>query len=121
VLASTNLLGEHQPQDMKLALSYLARSRKMTLLLNELGHLPQSFKREQGWFYGVGIDEGSARVIRQAGGNCSVIAIGQADDEVGISSSAETYELYALAVQRVVRMGHCYPFLRWFGKGGSVQ
>jgi hypothetical protein len=120
VLASTDLLGEHQLQDRKLAVSYLMSSWKALLLRNPLGHLPQAFKQEQGRFHGVRIDEGSACVIRQAGRNGAVIAIGQADNQVRISSSADTDELHALAIQRVVRVGYRHPFHRWLGKGGSV-
>ena len=90
------------------------------LLLKELGDLPQSFKREQERFHGIWIHEASACVIRQAGGNRAVIPIRQADNEVGISSSADANELYALTVQRVMRVGHRHPFLRWLVKGGSV-
>jgi hypothetical protein len=117
VLSSTNLLGEHQPHDMKLAVSYLMSS---SLLRNPLGSLPQAFKQEQGRLYGIKIDGGSTCVIRQAGGNGTVIAIGQADNQVRISSSADTDKLHALAGQRVVRVGHGDPFRRWLVKGGSV-
>jgi hypothetical protein len=120
VLPSTNLLGAHQPQDMKLAVSYLRCSSPVLLLRNPLGHLPQAVKQEQGRFHGIGTDEGCACVIRQTGGNRAVIPIGQADNEVRIPSSADPDELHALTVQRVVRMSHRYPFLRWFVKGGSV-
>jgi len=120
VLSFTNLLREHQPHDRKLAVSYLRCSSAVLLLRNPLGHLPQAFKPEQGRFHSVGIDEGRASVIRQAGGNRAVIAIGQADNEVGIPTSADPDELHALTVQGVVRMGHRHPFLRWLVKGGSA-
>jgi hypothetical protein len=118
VQSSTNLLGEYQPQDSKRVASYLICSS--LLLRNPLGDLPQSFQREQGRFHSIGIDEGRAYVIRQAGGDGSVIAVGQADNEVGIPTSADANELHTLTVQRVMRVGYRHPFLRWFGKGGSV-
>jgi hypothetical protein len=92
----------------------------MLLLHNPLGYLPQAFKQEQGRFHGVRIDGGSTCVICQAGGNPSVIPIGQADNQVRIAPSANTDELHALAVQRVVRVGDCDPFQRWLVKGSSV-
>ncbi len=119
VLASTNLLGEHQPQDMKRAVSYLICSFAL-LLRNPLGDLPQPFQREQGRFHSIGIDEGSACVIRQASSDGSVIPIRQADNEIGIASSTDTNELYMLTMQGMMRMGHCHPFHRWLVKGGSV-
>ena len=103
---------------MKQAVSYLICSS--LLLRNPLGDLPQSFKREQGRFHGIGIDEGCACVIRQASGNRSVIPIRQADNEVGVSSSADANELHTLTMQGMMRMGHRHPFHRWFVKGGSV-
>jgi hypothetical protein len=90
------------------------------LLRNPLSDLPQSFKREQGRFHGIGIDEGCACVIRQASGNRSVIPIRQADNEIGVSSSADANELHTLTMQGMMRMGHRDPFQRWFVKGGSV-
>ena len=118
VLASTNLLGEHQPQDRKRVVSDLIRSSGV--LRNPLGDLPQAFKREQGRCHSIGIDEGRACVIRQASGNGSVIPIRQAENEVGISSSADANELHTLTMQGMMRMGHHHPFHRWFVKGGSV-
>src|SRR6266699_1930235 len=53
-----NLLGEHRPHKTRLPVSYLISLWKrveVSLLLDELSHLPQSFKREQGWFCGAGI------------------------------------------------------------------
>ncbi len=90
------------------------------LLRNPLGHLPQAFKQEQGRFHGARIDEGGACIIGQAGGNRAMIPIVQTDNQVRISSAADTDELHALAIQRVVRVGYRDPFLRWLGKGGSV-
>ena len=89
-------------------------------MLDELSHLPQSFKREQGWFCGAGIGFRRPCIVSQAGGNGSVIAIRHADDQVGIWPTSNTNELYALAMQRMMRMGHRHPFQRWLVKGGSV-
>ncbi len=105
---------------MQRALSYLRRSFQVVLLRNPLGHLPQAFQQEQGRFRGVGINEGSACVVCQAGGDGSVIAIRQANDEVRIWASSDTDKLHALAMQRMMRVSHRHPFLRWFVKGGSV-
>jgi hypothetical protein len=120
VPASIHLLGEHQPQDMQRALSYLMSSWKAMLPRNPLGHLPQAFKQEQGRFHGVGINEGRTCVVSQAGGDSSVIAIGHADDQVRIGPSSDPNELDALAMQGMMGMGYHDPFHRWFVKGGSV-
>jgi hypothetical protein len=95
-------------------------SWKALLPRNPLGHLPQAFKQEQGRFHGVGINEGGTCVVCQAGGDCCVIAIRQANDEVRIWASPDADKLHTLAIQRMLRVSHRYPFLRWFVKGGSV-
>jgi hypothetical protein len=120
VPASIHLLGEHQPHDMQIALSYLMSSWKALLLRNPLGHLPQAFKQEQGRFHSVGINEGGTCVVGQAGGDGCVIAVRQAHDEIRIWASPDADKLHALAVQRMMGMGYCDPFQRWFVKGGSV-
>ena len=120
VLPSTNLLGAHQLQDMKLAVSYLMSSWKALLLRNPLGHLPQAVKQEQGRFHGVEINKGRTCVVCQAGGDGCVIAVRQANDQVRIWASSDADKLHTLAIQRMMRMSHRYPFLRWFVKGGSV-
>jgi len=120
VPASIHLLGEHQPHDMQIALSYLIRSFQVALLRNPLGHLPQALQQEQGRFRGVGINEGRACVVGQASGNGSVIAVRQANDEVRIWASSDTDKLHALAMQWMMRVSHRHPFLRWLVKGGSV-
>jgi len=120
VPASRYLLGVHQLQDKKLAVASLIRSFQLTLLRNPLSHVPQARQQEQRWLCGVGINEDGPCVIGQTGGNSCVIAIRQANDEVGISSSPDTNERQTLSVQRVVRMGDGDPFLRWVVKGGSV-
>jgi hypothetical protein len=119
VPASIYLLEEHQPHDMQITQSYLMSSWK-ALLRNPLGHLPQAFKQEQGRFHGVGINEGRACVVSQAGGDGCVIAVRQTNDEIRIWASPDADKLHALAIQRMMRMSHRYPFLRWFVKGGSV-
>jgi hypothetical protein len=120
VPASIHLLGEHQPHERQLALSYLLCSFQPALLLDELSHLPQAFQQEQGRFGSLGIDEGSASVIGQTGGDRSMIAVRQTNDEVRILASSDTDKLDTLARQRMVRMGDGDPFLRWVVKGGSV-
>ena len=49
-----------------------------------------------------------------------MIAIGHANDEVGIWPSAHSNELHTLAMQGMMGMGYRDPFQRWFVKGGSV-
>jgi hypothetical protein len=120
VPASIHLLGEHQPHDMQIALSYLMSSWKALLLSNPLGHLPQAVKQEQGRFHGIGINEGRACVVGQAGGDGCMIAVRQANDDIRIWASPDADKLHALAIQGMMRMSHRYPFLRWFVKGGSV-
>jgi hypothetical protein len=120
VPASIHLLGERQPHERQLALSYPLCSFQTALLLDELSHLPQAFQQEQGRFGSLGIDGGSTCVIGQTGGDRSMIAIRQTDNEVWVSASSDTNKLHALAVQRVVRVRHRHPFLRWVVKGGSV-
>ncbi len=95
-------------------------SWKALLLRNPLGHLPQAFKQEQGRFHGVGINEGRACVVCQAGGDGCVIAVRQAHDEIRIWTSPDADKLHALAMQGMMGMGYRDPFLRWFVKGGSV-
>ena len=90
------------------------------MLLNELSHLPQAFKREQRWFCGAGIRLRCTRIVSQAGGDGSVIAVGHADDQVRIWPSSDPNELDALAIQGMMGMGYYDPFQRWFVKGGSV-
>ena len=92
----------------------------LVLLRNKLGHLPQSFNREQRRLCRSGISRRRARIIRQAGSNRSMIAIRHANDEVGIGPSADANELHALTVQGMMGMGHRDPFQRWLVKGGNV-
>src|SRR6266700_1652972 len=118
-----NLLGEHRPHKTRLPVSYLISLWKrveVSLLLDELSHLPQSFKREQGWFCGAGIGLRRSCIVSQAGGNGSVIAIRHADDQVGIWPTSNTNKLHALTMQGMMGMGHRHPFQRWLVKGGSV-
>jgi hypothetical protein len=93
---------------------------ELSLLLNELSHLPQSFKREQRWFCGAGIGLRCTCIVSQARGDGSVIAVGHADDQVRIRPSSDPYELDVLAMQRMMGMGYRDPFQKWFVKGGSV-
>ena len=104
------------------ALSYLVASWRgvtLTLLCDPPSNLPQSFNRKQRWSSReIGVNWPA--VVSQAGGNGSVIAIGQANDEVRIWSASYTNEPHALAIQRMVRVSHGHPFHRRFAKGGSV-
>jgi hypothetical protein len=93
---------------------------KPLLLLNTLGNPPQSFKRQQRWFCHTGSSFSGPCVISQTGSDRSVIAIRQANDEVGIWPSADANELHALAVQGMMWMGHRHPFQSWLVKGGNV-
>jgi hypothetical protein len=93
---------------------------ELSLLLNELSHVPQSFKREQRWFCGTGIGLRRTRIVSQAGGDGSVIAVGHADDQVRIWPSSDPNELDTLAMQGMMGMGYHDPFHRWVVKGGSV-
>ncbi|GHO82400.1 hypothetical protein KSZ_04060 [Dictyobacter formicarum] len=117
---SIHLLGEQPLHDRKLAVSYLRFSIEALLLCNPLGHLPQAFEQKQGRFHCVGINEGRACVVCQAGSDCRVIAIRQTNDEVRIWASPEADKLHALAMQWMVGMSHRDPFPRWVVKGGSV-
>jgi hypothetical protein len=49
-----------------------------------------------------------------------MVAIGQADDEIRVDSSADTNDLHSLPMQRVMGMDDRHPFQSWLGKGGSV-
>ena len=93
---------------------------ELSLLRNPLSHLPQSFKREQRWFCGAGIGLRCTRIVSQAGGDGSVIAVGHANDQVRIWPSSDPNELDTLAMQGMMGMGYRDPFHRWFVKGGSV-
>ena len=93
---------------------------ELMLLLNKLGNSPKPFNREQGGFCLTGISLASSCVISQTGSNGSMIAIGHANDEIGIRPSANSNELHALTVQGMMRVGDGDPFHRWFVKGGSV-
>ena len=100
----------------------MSSSLRLTLALlpDPLRDLPQPLNREQRWVNGEDIGVGWPAVISQARCDGPVIAIGHANDEIGIWSSAYTNEVDALTVQRMVRVGHRRTFLRWLGKGGSV-
>ena len=93
---------------------------ELSLLLNEVSHLPQTFKREQRWYCVAGIGLRRPRVVSQARCDGSMIAIRHANDEVRIWPSANPNELHALAMQGMMGMGYCDPFQRWLVKGGSV-
>ncbi len=93
---------------------------ELSLLLNESSHLPQSFKREQRWFCGAVIGLRHTRIVSQARGDGSVIAIRHANDEVRIWPTAHPNELDVLSMQGMMGMGDRDPFQRWFVKGGSV-
>ncbi len=93
---------------------------ELSLLLNEARYLPQSFKREQGWFCSVRSGFRCPYVISQARCDGSVIPIRHTDDEIRVRSSADPNELHALTVQGMVWVGDRHPFQRWFVKGGSV-
>lgn len=119
----SNLLDGPKPYGGQRALSYVICSAlwlALVLLLDPLCDPPQSLNREQGWVHGGDIRVGRPVVVSQARCNGSVITIGQANDEVGICSSAHSYELDALAMQRMVRVSHGHPFHRRFAKGGSA-
>lgn len=108
---------------MQIALSYLMVSSLrsvLVLLLDPLRDSPQPLNREQWWVHGGNIRIGGSIVVSQARCNGSVIAIGQANDEVGMWSSAHSNELDALAMQWMVRVTHPHPFHRRFAKGGSA-
>jgi hypothetical protein len=93
---------------------------ELSLLRNPLSHVPQSFKREQRWFGGAGIGLRCPRIVSQAGGDGSVIAVGHADDQVRIWPSSDPDELDMLAMQGMMGMGYRDPFQRWVVKEGSV-
>src|SRR6266849_1049844 len=118
-----HLLGGQRSDERRIPVSYLMTSCRriaLVLLRNKLGHLPQSFNREQRRLCRSGISRRRARIIRQAGSNRSMIAIRHANDEVGIGPSADANELHALTVQGMMGMGHRDPFQRWLIKGGNV-
>ena len=96
------------------------RRMELVLLRNPLGNSPEPFNREQGWFCSPRSGFRWSCVICQTRCNGSVIAIRHADDEIGVRPSANPNELHALTVQGMMWMGHRHPFLRWFGKRGSV-
>jgi hypothetical protein len=108
---------------MQITLSYPICSllwRIIVLPLDPLRDLPQSLNRKQGRVNGRDIGVGWSAVVSQARCNGAVIAIGHANDEVGVWPSAYSNELDLLAMQRVVWMSDCHPFRRRLAKGGSV-
>ena len=108
---------------MQRALSYLICSvlgLVLVPLLDPLRDPPQSLNREQWWVRGGHSRIGGTVVVGQARCDGSVIAIGQANDEVGIWPSAHSHEVDALAMQWMVRVSHRHPFHRRFAKGGSA-
>ena len=119
----SNLLDAPKSHGGQRVLSYVICSAlwlAFVLLLDPLCDPPQSLNREQGWVHGGDIRVGRPVVVGQTRGNGSVIAIGQANDEVGIWPSADANELHALAVQGMMWMGHRHPFQSWLVKGGNV-
>jgi hypothetical protein len=118
-----NLLDAPKPQEMRIALSYLMASWRrvtLTLLCYPLRDLPQPLNREQRGFAGREMGITWPAVVRQAGGDGSMVTVGQANDEVRIRPSSNTDEPNALAMQRMMRVSHPHPFHRRFGKGGSL-
>lgn len=106
-----------------MALSYPISSwlgQSLALKLYPLRDLPQSLNRKHRRVHGGGVRVWGSVVVRQARGNGSMIAIGHANDEVGIWPSANANELDQLPVQRMVEMGDRHPFRRRFAKRGSV-
>ena len=91
-----------------------------TLLHDPLCNLPQPLNRKQRWLGDREIGVSWPAIVGQAGSDGSVIAIGQANDEVRITPTSNTNELDALAIQRMVRVSDGHPFHRRFAKGGSV-
>ncbi len=119
----SNLLDAPKPHDKRLAVSYLILSSLgliFTLLPDPSCDLPQSLNREQGRFGGAQIGIRRTCVVGQAGCEGSVVAVGHADNQVGIWPASDSDELHALAMQRMVRVRYRHPFHRRFGKGGSV-
>src|SRR6266536_3431079 len=95
-------VASHRPHKTRIPVSYLIsfwKRGELSLLLNEVSHLPQSFKREQRWFCVAVIGLRRTCIVSQACGNGSVIAIRHANDEVRIWSTAHPNELYTLAMQ----------------------
>ena len=117
----SNLLDVPKP-DLQRALSYLMLSSRflvLALLPGPLCDLPQSLNREQWRFGHAEIRIWCSGVVGQAGGDSPVVAVRHTNDEVRIWPSAHPDELDALAMQRMMGMGHSHPFLRSLGKGGS--
>ena len=85
-----------------------------------MSHLPESFQREQGRLVRAGIRLGRAGIISQTGGDGTVVAIGQTDNEVRIRATTDANDFHALAEQGMRGMGDRHPIRRWLGKGGSV-
>ena len=92
----------------------------LSLLPDPLRDQAQSLDREQRWFGGGEIEITWPGVVGQTRCDGSVIAVGHADDEVRIGSSADTNDLHSLPVQWVIGMGDGYPIQSWFAKGGSL-
>ncbi len=92
----------------------------LSLLPDPLRDQAQSLDREQRWFGRGEIEINWPGVVGQTRCDGSVIAVGHADDEVRIGSSANTNDLHSLPVQWVIGMGDGYPIQSWFGKGGSL-
>ena len=92
----------------------------MLLPGNPLSHLPQSFKREQGRFHGIGTDEGCACIIRPACSDGPMVAIGQADDEIRVSPTTDANDLDALPSEWMMRVRYRDVFRSMAVEGGNV-
>jgi hypothetical protein len=81
------------------------RSPSLGDVIEESDDLPQACEVEQVRWDRPGRVVGYGSVIGAAQGDGGVAPVGESDDEIGISPSAQANDLDALTAQGVVRMG----------------
>lgn len=92
----------------------------LALLPDPLGDVPQPLNREQRGITGEGIGGGRSVVVSPARGDGTMIAIGQADDEIGVGPTTDPNDLDALPSEGMMRVRYRNVFRSMAVEGGSL-
>lgn len=95
------------------------RQGALALLPDPLSDVPQPLNREQRWVTREDIGMRSV-VVRPARGDSAMIAIRQADDEIGVSPTTDANDLDALPSEGMMRVRYRDVFRSMAVEGGSV-